>query len=85
MVDLPHKILGQEPFAVVKEYQSGVDEASIKKLIVDKFGHEYALGGVFTLSQLGMSAWPLNPSGKVMKIELREAVMEEVQAAGRPA
>lgn len=74
MIDVAHPILGQEPFAVVEGYDQGVDSSTLERLIIDRFGHEYALGGVLTLSQLGLSTWPLNATGKVMKIEVKAAV-----------
>lgn len=39
----------------------------VKQHVVDVFGDVSALGGACTLAQLGMSQFPLNATGKVMK------------------
>lgn len=76
MVDIPHPELGQEPFAIIEEYKDGIDKVELENVVVEKFGQEYALGGVCTLDELGFSTWPLNATAKVVKMELREAVLD---------
>lgn len=73
---MPHETLGQVPFAIVESLATGVDKPNLEQVIIDKFGAECALGGVLTLDDLGMSTWPLNPTGKIMKITLKEAVQK---------
>lgn len=43
------------------------------------FGKDYALGGVVELPDLGLEAFPLNATGKVMKIKLQELVAQYLQ------
>lgn len=75
VIGIPHPTLGEEPFAVIESLDKGVDAADLETLIVDMFGKEYALGGVLTLAQLRLSEWPLNATGKVLKLELKEAAL----------
>jgi hypothetical protein len=43
-------------------------------LVVEHLGPDYPISKVFTLQELGMQKFPVNVTGKVMKIELRKAV-----------
>jgi len=49
-------------------------EAQIQQHVLDLFGKDYALAGAVGLQQLGLEDFPLNPTGKVMKIELQKHV-----------
>lgn len=57
-----------------------VSKDGLKQLVLDHLGPDYALGKVFTLKELGMQEFPINVTGKIMKIELRKAVMELLDA-----
>lgn len=46
----------------------------IEQRVLDLFGKDYALGGVATLQQLGLDDFPLNSTGKIMKLTLEAAV-----------
>lgn len=46
----------------------------LQALVVEHLGPDYPIGKVFTLEELGMQEFPVNVTGKVMKIELRQAV-----------
>lgn len=46
----------------------------LQDLTVEHLGPDYPISKVFTLQELGMQQFPVNVSGKVMKIELRKAV-----------
>lgn len=81
VVDIPHSEFGQEPFAIVEDYKEGMDKARVEQIIIDKFGREYALGGVCTLHELGLSTWPMNATGKVVKTELKEAVLRLLESS----
>ncbi|THY12368.1 acetyl-CoA synthetase-like protein [Aureobasidium pullulans] len=73
VIGLPNQRLGTEIVAVV----SNVPKASpqeLKNLVVEHLGPDYALSKVFALQELGMQEFPVNVTGKVMKIELRKAV-----------
>lgn len=76
MVGIPHETLGEEPFGIVKDFRNGKTSEMLQSSIVEQFGSEYALGGVVSLGQLGISGWPLNATNKIMKIELKDAVIK---------
>lgn len=65
----PHSTLGQEPLVVVQDL-NGKTEDEIREEVVRMFGKDYAVGPVLTLKQLGLTAFPLNLTGKIMKSEL---------------
>ena len=71
----PHSILGQEPLVVLKDL-SGKTENEIKERVIEMFGKDYALGPVLTMKQLGLENFPLNATGKIMKLELLKSVKE---------
>lgn len=73
MIGIPHPVLGQEPFAVVQSLGTRSKD-EVKQHILDVFGKDYALGGVADLRDLGIGAFPLNSTSKVMKIELQKLV-----------
>lgn len=54
-------------------------KAQISKAASD-MGAMYSLGGVYTLEELGLQAFPLTRTGKVRKDELRNAVLRKQQA-----
>ncbi|KAI5203087.1 acetyl-CoA synthetase-like protein [Aureobasidium subglaciale] len=70
---LPNVQLGEEVVAVVSSMM-GIKPQKLKDLIVEHLGPDYAIGKVFTLQELGMQEFPVNVTGKVMKIELRKVV-----------
>ena len=67
--------LGQEPFAVLDAFK-GKSKDEIKKRVFDAFGKDYALADVASLEELGLTAFPMNATGKIMKIDLVK-VLEE--------
>ena len=71
--------VGQEPFAIFAEYKDKSAE-EIKQYVIDLFGKDYQLAGAASLQQLGLDTFPLNPTGKVQKIDL-EAAYKRYQAA----
>lgn len=66
---------GEVPVAVVKTTSGSTNLGSLKKAVADALGEDYALHGVFELHELGMDDWPLNPTGKVMKMVLKERLV----------
>lgn len=60
--------------AVVAEIPSYTSKESLKHLVVQHLGPDFAVGKVFTLRELGLDGFPVNVTGKIMKIELRRAV-----------
>ena len=75
MIGVPHPTLGQEPFAIVKTF-GDKSEAETKQRILDVFGKDYALGGAVSLEELGLNAFPLNATGKVIKTSLLERLLD---------
>nr|POF27594.1 acyl-coa synthetase family member 2, mitochondrial [Quercus suber] len=73
VVGISSPTLGQEPFAVLQSF-AGKTEDDIKKHVVKSFGPDYALGGAKTLQDIGMQQFPLNATGKIMKIVVVKAV-----------
>ena len=63
---IPHAELGQEPYAVTESLKEKT-EAQVKQHVIDVFGEASALAGACTLDQLGLSQFPLNATGKVMR------------------
>lgn len=65
-----HPELGQEPYAVLSDFNGKtVDE--LKAHLIEQLGQAYVLGGAVDLKTLGISQMPLNPTGKVQKLELQ--------------
>ncbi|KAK5675715.1 hypothetical protein LTR17_027763, partial [Elasticomyces elasticus] len=73
VIAMPSPTLGQEPFAVLQTY-NGKSEAEIKQYIADVFGKDYQLAGVASLEQLGLDAFPMTATSKVIKFELQKVV-----------
>ena len=71
---IPDPILGENPIAVVRS-TDGSDERTLKKVVVDTMGPDFALGHVLTLEKLGFSDWPVNETGKVIKTKLKDAAI----------
>ncbi|PPJ57210.1 hypothetical protein CBER1_02812 [Cercospora berteroae] len=71
----PHATFGQVPFAVVEDLHGKTAE-EVKSQVLIMFGKDYALEGVVTLRQLELESWPLNATGKIMKLELIPKVRE---------
>lgn len=61
-----HPEFGHEPYAVVEQL-GGSSEDQIKQHVIDLFGKDYSLGGVFTLQHLNLTAFPRNATDKIMK------------------
>lgn len=75
---MPHPVLGQEPFAVVQSLGERSKDG-VRQHILELFGKDYALAGVASLDELGLESFPLNATGKVMKIELQKLVERYLQ------
>lgn len=73
VIGVAHPTLGQEPYAVV-DNMSGKSKADVKQHVTDMFGPDYAMGDVLALSELGLSEFPLNATGKILKRELLERI-----------
>ncbi|KAH6843310.1 putative amp dependent CoA ligase [Chaetomium sp. MPI-CAGE-AT-0009] len=75
VVAIPHYALGDEPFAVLGSLK-GKTETQVKSHVRAVFGKDCALGGLASLDQLGLVEFPLNPTRKIMKSEVRKAVIK---------
>jgi hypothetical protein len=53
---------------------TGTTPQRLQDLVVEHLGPDYPISKVFTLQELGMQKFPVNVTGKVMKIELRKAI-----------
>jgi len=73
VIGIASEKLGQEPFAICSDF-CGKTENEIKQHVLDLFGKDYALAGAMTLKQLNLDKFPLNATGKVMKIDMLEIV-----------
>lgn len=57
---------------------NGKTEDEIVRYVRNVFGGDYALGGLISLKQLGLHEFPINPTHKIIKSEVRMAVMRHL-------
>ena len=57
----------------------GKTEDQVKEQVLDLFGKDYALGAVVSLKQLGLDDFPINATGKIMKITLQDLIVNRLQ------
>ena len=74
-----HPVYGAEPWTVLGSFNDKT-EADVKQHILDKFGKDYALGGAVSLTDLGYTAMPLNTTGKIVKLDLKKALLTHLDA-----
>ena len=67
--------MGGNPVVVTRSFDKASAE-EMKQTVLDMMGPEYGIGHVFTLDQLGFDDWPINETGKVMKLRLQEKAIE---------
>lgn len=82
VVGVPDSVAGEIPIAVVRSLltHSKADlHAQVREL-----GPTYALGGIFTLDDLGIESFSLTATGKIRKDVLKEQVVAHM-GLGRPA
>ena len=77
VVAVPHPALGHEPFAVL-ENLNGKSEEEIKEHVLHEFGENYVLRGAVSLKQIGLYKFPINATHKIIKFEVRTAVLEHI-------
>lgn len=77
VLPIPSTELGHEPFAVVTSL-AGKTKKEIMDHILETFGDAYALADVVELKDLGFEKWPLNASGKIMKMDLLAAIAVKI-------
>ncbi|KAI0145389.1 acetyl-CoA synthetase-like protein [Xylariaceae sp. FL1272] len=74
VVAVPSPTTGYEPFAVLGELQRAT-ESQVREQVVRTLGASYALAGIATLQQLGLAAYPVSATHKVLKGEVQKCVM----------
>ncbi|KAI0469979.1 hypothetical protein GGR56DRAFT_684235 [Xylariaceae sp. FL0804] len=79
VVPVPHHVLGVEPFAVISGYEPG-SERCIKDHVRAVLGSNYSLGGLSSLKQLGLMEFPVNLTHKIIKSDVRKAVLKYMRA-----
>lgn len=73
-----HPELGQEPFAVVRDLD-GHSKEEVMQHVLDVFGEASPLRGVATLSDLGLTDFPITTTGKILKRSLEPAVLQYLE------
>ncbi|KAI1113091.1 hypothetical protein F5Y14DRAFT_229724 [Nemania sp. NC0429] len=76
VVSIPHHVLEAEPFAVISSFPAGKTETQIKEHVCTALGKDYALAGLASLKQLGFVDFPVNQTHKVVRSEIRQAVLK---------
>lgn len=81
---IPHEDYGSVPVAVVKASDAGKVPTlqELNEIMLRERTKEYELAGVYELHDLGFQAWPVNSSGKIVKKELKKAVVRRMLAKG---
>ncbi|KAI8944906.1 acetyl-CoA synthetase-like protein [Xylaria longipes] len=78
VVAVPSPTLGYEPFATLRNLD-GFTESQIRDHVRETLGAAYSLAGVATLAQLGLAAYPVSATHKILKLEVQKSVMRLVQ------
>lgn len=73
MIGRSHPVLGQVPFAVLSSL-NGKTQEEIKSYIMRTLGKDYALGGLATLEEVGLSEFTVNATHKIVRSEVEKAV-----------
>lgn len=79
VVPVPSTELGHEPVAVVSSLD-GRPKVEVSAHIEGTFGQAYVLGNVLELNEVGLADWPINASGKMMRTEVQQAVLNHLKA-----
>ncbi|KAI0403083.1 acetyl-CoA synthetase-like protein [Xylaria palmicola] len=82
VVAVPNPKQGHDPFVVLSSLQDFTQD-QISDHVLQTFGGGYALGGLVSLDQIGLTAFPVNGSHKIMKSEVQRAVIEFVESGTR--
>lgn len=75
IVGVPHPIRGEVPVAVDQGRVTHRRRSSIKEIVTESLGQDYALKEVYGLEELGMREWPFSAQGKIQKFKLKEAIL----------
>lgn len=70
---------GEQLFAVLRSLASN-SPGDINRHIEKMLGKQYVLDGLLTLEQLGLAAFPVNATHKIMKSEMKTALLKYLQS-----
>ena len=73
---MPDEIDGEAVVAVVESADAVEAQEAIKAYVVRSLGKDYALSELYTLADLGMRQFPLGPTGKILNLALKKAVLD---------
>ncbi|GIZ45925.1 hypothetical protein CKM354_000907100 [Cercospora kikuchii] len=73
---VPHEIDGESVVAVIESADITNTPERIKKIIRESLGDDYALDEVYSLGELGLRSFPVGPTGKILNLKLKEAILE---------
>lgn len=65
---------GEEPFAVVADFGEK-SEDELKEEVVRRCDRHHVLAGVVDLGRIGLDAFPLNPTRKIVKTKVKAALL----------
>lgn len=71
--------------AVIESPDPSNTPERIKQIVQESLGDDYALDEVYSLGDLGLRSFPIGPTGKILNLKLREAVLELKQRQGSSA
>jgi 4-coumarate--CoA ligase len=72
---LSHTTLGQETLAVIKDRCEKTDDETWAQ-VLKLFHKDYALGDILSLEQIGLTKFPFNHAGKIMKPNLLKILQQ---------
>lgn len=85
VVGIPDPLCGSKAIVIVKGTHikdSPEIRDEIEKSIPRTLGREYTMGGVFSLSDLGLSGWPKNSSDKIVKKDIVDEIITKRSVLG---
>ena len=80
---IPQEDYGEVPVAVIKssDQNDQLDRERLSTAVTNSLGEYYTLAHIFTLKDLHLDDWPLNPTGKVIKVVLKERVVAAIESS----
>ncbi|KAK8931517.1 hypothetical protein H634G_04054 [Metarhizium anisopliae BRIP 53293] len=78
-VSITSESQGEQLFAVLRSLASN-SPGDINRHIEKMLGKQYVLDGLLTLEQLGLAAFPVNATHKIMKSEIKTALLKYLQS-----
>ncbi|KAL8851689.1 MAG: hypothetical protein Q9221_003420 [Calogaya cf. arnoldii] len=81
VVGVSDPVMGEVPIAIVKRNSPDLElsQLHLHKMVDRELGPSYALAGVFSVEDLGLSDFPVTASGKVRKTELKSLVDQHLR------